>query len=281
MPLIYQQSITGTAIDAAVKAKTSTLSGASASGAGVITWQTVLQLLYTDFDTTLATSLMTYMQTTIATFPPGIPVPFSGVILPMTNLTPMSSASGSTLDGTIKAQTSTMTGSAGAGAGVIVWSEFCGQIGTDILNMIPAAVCLACAAAVPLVPPGFAAPPMIGSLAPAPPIYVGLVSAILTGLMTPFCTGLIRALGPQIDAAVKGATSTMSGASASGAGAIVWDTALGILIPAITLELSKDIALFFTQSVGIWMTTPVPGNPLILGVPTPGGAPAPATLLLV
>lgn len=281
MPLLYSPAVTGKNINEAIQASTSSLTGTSGSGAGDLTWQNSLNKLYTDFDTTLATSLQTFLMTTKVIFPPAIPMLIQA-ILPALNMTSLSSGSGSLLSANIKSQTSSLTGPSGSAAGSIIWTEFCGQVGTDLLASVPAAVCLCCANKIPIVSAGFMAPPMVASLAPAPPIYKGLIPATLTGLLTPYMTTGIKTLGPMIDVAAKAKTSSLTGEAGKNAGILVWNTVLEILAPAITLELSTKLSLFMAMSIGAWMTTPSPGLPILPnGNPTPGASSLPAINVLV
>jgi len=283
MPLSYNATVTGSVIDSAIKAKTSSMTGEASKESGKILWETVLELLYTDFKTTLAQSIMLYLQSAQVIFLPSIPVPMMA-IMPIINLQHKPSAT--LLYNTIINQTSILRKNAIQSAGAIIWTEFCKQVGQDILNNFPEPICRACDSAVTLVPMGFMAPPMISSFSPAPPIYTGLQSSILKGLMTGFFGTLIASLGPSIDSAIKAKTSLIQNKNISQAGAIVWNTILEILIPAITLQLGTAIQLFLTQSVGIWQTTPVPGLPWIpagpgVFIPTPGISPSPANILII
>lgn len=282
MPLVYKNVITGKQIDSAVKAKTSSFSGKGAEGAGVIMWQTALDKIYNDFDTVFANSMMLWLKTTQVTFPPAITMLIQA-ILPEYKLKSLAVPSGKTLNDTIKSKTSKMQGPAAMAAGVINWTEFCTQVGKDLLDKTPDAIVKACADKIPLVSPGFTSPPMVAALAPAPPTYIGLKPELLKTLLTPFMTTGIKALGPIMDTTIKATTSALSGTGAMVAGALMWEEVLNILIPALNIEYTTQVILFMTQSLGAWMTPLVGGLPLIVPtmIPTPGVLALPATNTLV
>jgi len=243
-------------------------------------WIKSLNKLYTEFDGNMAKAIHTWILTAQVIFPPGIAVPMTAKPLKI-DLLSLHKKSASKLDKAIKGKTAKLTGPATMTAGKINWEEMCTQIGKDFLEKYPKAVVTACANCISIVPPGVISLPNAGNLAPLPPIYSGLKDSLLKTTMQPFFGGTIKAQGAIIDTTIKAATSAMSGAGASGAGVIVWNTVLKILLPVLITELSNATRIFFTQSVGAWKTPPGPGNPVIIAVPTPGVISLPATILIV
>ena len=279
MPLSYNPGIDGSAINSFIQGMTSQLKGEMTTDAGSMVWTGALTQIYGDFDLTLSQSIMTYISSAQIIFPPAITVPMVPM-MPLPMMSSLVSDSADSIDSAIKSQTSNLKGPATSSTGTVVWTEFCKQVGKDLLAQMPDAICTACGIAVVVVAPGFAAPPMTMSLAPAPPIYKGLQSSQLKNFMQPWFEGGILALGPQIDSMIKGKCSTLQGDGTSSAGDDVWGSVLDVMMPMIALNLGLAIQLFFSASIGVWGTTPVPGMPLITGAPTPGGVSAPGTIII-
>ena len=192
MPISYSPSVTGSAINSAISGVTFQLRGEATKEAGAKVWQTALMQIYADFDTTLAQGIMAYISTAQVMFPPAISVPMVP-IMPILGMSSIASGSGSDIDSAIKGKTASLQGAATGTAGITVWTEFVKQVGKDLMEKVPPAVCNCCAIAVMIVPPGFAAPPMTMSLAPAPPIYKGLQAGQLKSMMQGYFSGGICA----------------------------------------------------------------------------------------
>jgi hypothetical protein len=278
MALNYKQKYNGKKINKAVKTKLKTYTGKKATKAGKVLWETVLNIIYQDLNTTLADKLHLYLKSAKVVFPPGVEVnlPANKPKLKFNYKT-----AAKTINQTITTQCKNMTGEASQQTGKIVWQNLCQQIGNDLLKIIPDAVVNSCNNVITQVPAGFMAPPMIKSLSPAPPIYTGLQKDLLKTLLEPYFKVKFIKLGPKIDKEIKKKTSKLNTKKMEKyAGQYVWDTVIKNIIPAIDKELNSKIQLFFAQSTGVWQTTPVPGRPIVSGSPTPGVSPSPANIII-
>lgn len=279
MPIVYRPAINGTTIDNAIKSQTQTLMGDSSFDAGLIMWNEVFTLLYMDFDTTLAQSVLSYLHTGLVLFTP-IPIPLTAFpVLP--NISSKVRAAAQDVNKSIKDRTTSMTGSSSFNAGEIAWEEFCRRVGEDLIDTYPPAIKLSLSHCIPIVPAGVIAPPNVGNLSPLPPIFNEVDDGALAGNMSSFFGNGIINLAPTIDSAIKAQTTTMVGDSSINAAKIMWDTVLDILTTNITLNLNLETTKFLTlQCFGLWENPAGPGNPITNSGPTGGSANLPTNIII-
>ena len=278
MPITYTPAIKGTAIDSAIKGKTSGMTGKSSKPAGRIMWETVFDLIYTDFDTVLAKAVHAYLNTGLVTFPP-IPVPLTAFPV-VFSFKSLAKKSAKIVDSTVKTKTSGMVGKSSKPAGKIMWEEFCTQLGKDIYNEYPKKVIQALDHCIPIVPSGVFSPPNVGNLSPLPPVYDGLKVNGLSSNLNTFFNTKIKKSGTNINSTVKAQCTGLVGNTGFKAGKITWDIVIEIMTPLIAAELTKATSLFLTTSVGAWKNPAGPGLPITMAGPTPGSANLPATIAI-
>ena len=279
MPIVYQPSVNGKTIDNAIKAQTQALVGDSSFDAGEIMWNQVFSLLYMDFDTTLAQSVLTYLMSGLVVFTP-IPMPLTAFPV-LINISSKATAAARNVNNNIKNRASSLTGTSSIDAGTIVWEEFCAQVGQDLIDTYPKAIKLSISHCIPIVPAGVMSPPNVGNLSPLPPIFTEVDDGALASNMSSFFGGAITNLAPSIDSAIKAQTSGMAGTSSYNAASIMWDTVLDILTTNITLNLNLTTTMFLTiQCFGLWENPSGPGNPITSSGPTGGSANLPCPIII-
>lgn len=274
MPVIfsYTPTVTGAQVNSAVQAATAALPPASA---GPVVWGTALQQIYADFDSMLGLSMDSAILGGMINFPPFIPpsmpLPWAPVALTFSAL---AQASGTAIDGAIKAQTSSMQGSAQAGAGMIVWSEFLKQVYNDICTVIP-----------PLIATGMNS--LLGKLVVQmfPPFMVGAPSSPL--LMMPWMPTMLQGLlmsvlnpgtalgmGAALDATIKAKTSAKTGTAHNTTGIDVWQSAIDQLKTDLMLSIGTNLPIFVMTGGKYWVQPAMafqPPPPAMAGAPNPPG----------
>jgi len=266
--LNYLPVVTGAEIDAAIKVKSNVQ-----PYEGFYLYEEMLKLFYVDLDTTLTTSIETFLLGAEVTFLPMPPVKItrSPVITPSILTKPLSSAK--TIDSNIKSQTAKSPPSPSMGK--VVWIEVLTQIGLDIIEIYPKAVNDSLMSGSVTVPAMAASPPVVGIFAPVPGILmVPYVAAQLkTMISSVLSKGKLKPLANSMDSAVK-TIGQQCGENYASMGTKIWDKFLEILCPYLDTQIEKQIKLFVTiPGLNFFIPPALPGLPLIppAMVPTIGG----------
>lgn len=159
----YSPAITGSDIDNAVKNACQSL---PSDAAGKIIWPTVMSLLYADFDSTLASNILSYIQQAQVIFiaAPPVTLIFSGP--PSLTFSTRAYSSATTIENNIKNKCSGKK--ATTDLGLYFWQELFKQIYQDIISVLPSPVTNSFSMATGIASPPALANGTMGIIVPAP-----------------------------------------------------------------------------------------------------------------
>lgn len=180
----YTPSFNGAQINSAIQAACKGKEKALPT-LGVQTWKTILNILYTDFNSILKASVFAYISQATCLFPVAPPSP---LVIPPPDFSLFNgliASTAATINTQIQTQAKALQPSKNYDAmGKLVWEIFLTFLFTDMITVIPIGIANACNMGVVIVNPGALAAPTIGTIAPVPAtLVIPYVPATLMGLM--------------------------------------------------------------------------------------------------
>lgn len=269
----YQATLTGQQATGAIHSKTAS---APPAQAGVIVWQTFLELLYQDITTSFATTWGSSLSSAIPIFPPASPSPSTFVPAPLQmNLISLSSSSGSKIDSQSKASTSSMPDPAAGDAATIIYSTALQTIYTDIVNMFSQAASTALNSSLITANPSAPAPSMLVAPTPIsakPPVAPPQISGPISSLI-----GLAQPSASEVKSLSQ--ASTMGLSDPSQQSAIIYDTFIKIIQRDITSVITSAFpGIIATIAAASFILSPAVGamifDPKMSPMPLPAPIPA-------
>lgn len=272
--LNYTMTLSGSQLDADVKAAAKGQDPNKNTQMGAIMWSVVLGDIYNDFNSILSSALTSYIGQAGCLFPIAPIAPFVPGALSLSSLPPMAQSTNNTIDSDIKNECKPLGAAQSYDTmGGIAWKHAFNNIFTDMCNLIPPAIEAMCNSGTVNVMPGAVATPHTGTVASVPATLTKpyVATNLKNSMQSTLNLGTATQMGNSLSSQIKGALS--SSKEYNTMGITMWTLFLTQLQQKVQSELETHIRTFLTGQQNFTITIGDPGtNPALIPpvLPTSG-----------